>query len=218
MSEDPDTSQRMLEAMDARPGLTGLISWVERMPSHREALLVCAAEAEIALGDLIHVALHRNTPRAVCERLGLGTSGERPLSAFSARVDMAVALGIVTPAFGEILHGLRRVRNICAHCRWDSFEQEADDALGKVRHAFVTHTPWADLQEVVARHRGTRERLDWNTVVFVSAWLAQYLALNANIRSCDGYCKGRPGYALAPSFLIATPPPSEAPPLAPPPA
>jgi hypothetical protein len=77
----------------------------------RGLILLCCSFIDLLLRDLIkaRLAAHPATGKL------LGDSGEGGLSRFSAKIDIAIALGIIEPAEHSVLHILRDLRNDCAH-------------------------------------------------------------------------------------------------------
>lgn len=91
----------------------------ERLPfgweqmAHSGIVLMYSSVIERLLGELIDEALPGMNKSI---RKGLFNAANAPLSSFSARIHMAGALKIVTPAESEKLHAIRSVRNAFAHC------------------------------------------------------------------------------------------------------
>jgi hypothetical protein len=93
-------------------GQKRFIALVEEMSgeSDRAVAIVGAAWVEEALSDAVRPFLHAHDKSQ--ERL---FSGNAPLSTFSAKIDLARLLGIITDQIWSDLHSIRDIRNTFAH-------------------------------------------------------------------------------------------------------
>jgi DNA-binding MltR family transcriptional regulator len=82
--------------------------------SSRELAIVTAAILDAALAQLIPMRLIDDT-KAVDAFIGADGSPKAPLGSFSARIDAAYLLGIVTRSTADRLNALREVRNVMGH-------------------------------------------------------------------------------------------------------
>lgn len=95
-----------------KEGQKRFITLVEEMngESDRAVAIVGAAWVEEALSGAVTSFLHTHGKSQ--ERL---FSGNAPLSTFSAKIDLARLLGIITDSIWSDLHSIRDIRNIFAH-------------------------------------------------------------------------------------------------------
>lgn len=74
----------------------------------------------LVVGSLVEKVLENQISRRLLPKLGkedelMGRSGNHPISEFSAKINLAYRLGIVTKNERSIYHQLRELRNVCAH-------------------------------------------------------------------------------------------------------
>jgi hypothetical protein len=92
----------------------------------RSAALLQSLKAEsdrgcvLVVSSLVERALENQISRRLLPKLGreddlIGRSGNNPISGFSAKINLAYRLGIVTKDERSVYHQLRELRNVCAH-------------------------------------------------------------------------------------------------------
>lgn len=80
--------------------------------SDRGCVLIVASMIEQILENYISLCL---VPKVSSEDELLSRSGSKPISSFSAKINLAYRLGLIPKEERSIYHQLRELRNVCAH-------------------------------------------------------------------------------------------------------
>lgn len=95
------------------PGPDSIYSAYRQLP-RRELAIVAAASLDLALAELIAQRLV-DFPKECEQFLGADEDGRAPAGSFGARIQLALLLGIITPADCEQLRIIKAIRNKFAH-------------------------------------------------------------------------------------------------------
>ena len=117
-------------------GVESLNRLAEEMDSESErgAILVAAAMLENALVDLLQSYL---VPKPLSSD-SLFDGAAAPLASFSARIDLAYRIGLISDGFARDLHIIRRIRNDFAH-RPSSCTLNEESALARITELDRSH-------------------------------------------------------------------------------
>jgi hypothetical protein len=96
------------------PGPDRIYEEYRHLP-RRELAIVAAAVLDVALGELLSLRLLKDSPTECEEFLGLNADGRAPCASFGARIQLALLIGIITPADASMLRFVKNIRNKLAH-------------------------------------------------------------------------------------------------------
>ena len=80
----------------------------------RELAVVVAGVLDLALAELLSKRL-LDQPRETEEFLGLNEDGRAPCGTFGSRIQLAILVGVITPADASLLRSIKAIRNKFAH-------------------------------------------------------------------------------------------------------
>ncbi|MFA6500208.1 MAG: hypothetical protein WC256_07715 [Desulfurivibrionaceae bacterium] len=115
--------------------------------SDRGCVLVVGSMVERFLED--HIS-RRLLPKLSPDDELMGRSGNKPIAVFSAKINLAYRLGLITAAERTIYHQLRELRNACAH-HIDRQEFAANHFKDRTRNIIEqSANVWEALREEIA--------------------------------------------------------------------
>jgi hypothetical protein len=115
--------------------------------SDRGCVLVVGSMVERVLEDYISTCL---VPKVGTEDELMGRSGNKPISGFSAKINLAYRIGLIPEQERAIYHQLRELRNACAH-NIDRQDFVANHFKDRTRNIIAHSKPaWQALRATVA--------------------------------------------------------------------
>ncbi|HSB71836.1 MAG TPA: hypothetical protein VLT62_21105, partial [Candidatus Methylomirabilis sp.] len=98
---------------DVFPGESEIYAEYRSLPP-RELAVVAGAVLDLALAQLLAHRLMDNKKETE-SLLGLDGDGRAPVASFGSRIQLALLVGLITPADAEILRSIKSLRNLFAH-------------------------------------------------------------------------------------------------------
>lgn len=95
------------------PGESAIYDQYRLLPP-RELVIVAASVLDAALAELLHSRFRDESAESE-SFLGASGDGRAPAGSFGARIQLALLLGLITPADVGILRALKNLRNTFAH-------------------------------------------------------------------------------------------------------